>query len=76
MSRILYSFQQNNQSQIRQQLSLALPAVIAQQLVSAVNLVGRYPAVEIVVATTTIRNLIRTGQYQIPHITPGIGAEG
>ena len=62
MSRILDSFPASNQSQIRQQLSLALLAVIAQQLVPAIDRAGRYPAVEIMVATTAIRNLIRTGQ--------------
>ena len=62
MSRILDCFPESNQSQIRQQLSLALLAVIAQQLVPAVNNVGRYPAVEIMMATPAMRNLIRTGQ--------------
>ncbi len=61
MSRILDSFPVSNQSQIRQQLSLALLAVIAQQLVPASDGVGRYPAVEIMIGTTAIRNLIRTG---------------
>jgi twitching motility protein PilT len=62
MSRLLDSFPASNQAQIRQQLSLALLAVIAQQLVPAIGQVGRYPAMEIMVATTAIRNLIRTGQ--------------
>jgi twitching motility protein PilT len=62
MSRLLDSFPASNQSQIRQQLSLALLAVIAQQLVPAIGQVGRYPALEIMVATTGIRNLIRTAQ--------------
>jgi twitching motility protein PilT len=62
MSRILDSFSANNQAQIRQQLSLALLAVIAQQLVPGIAPIGLYPAVEIRVATTGIRNLIRTGQ--------------
>lgn len=62
MSRLLDSFPTSNQSQIRQQLSLALLAVIAQQLVPAIGQVGRYPAMEIMIATTAIRNLIRTGQ--------------
>lgn len=61
MSRILDSFPVSNQSQIRQQLSLALLAVIAQQLVPASDGAGRYPAVEIMIGTTAIRNLIRTG---------------
>jgi twitching motility protein PilT len=62
MSRILDSFSASNQAQIRQQLSLALLAVIAQQLVPGVGPVGLYPAVEVMVATVGIRNLIRTGQ--------------
>jgi twitching motility protein PilT len=62
MSRLLDSFPASNQAQIRQQLSLALLAVIAQQLVPSVDQVGRYPAMEIMVATTAIRNLIRTAQ--------------
>ncbi len=62
MSRLLDSFPAGNQAQIRQQLSLALLAVIAQQLVPAIGQAGRYPALEIMVATTAIRNLIRTAQ--------------
>jgi twitching motility protein PilT len=62
MSRILDSFPASNQSQIRQQLSLALLAVIAQQLVPALGSAGRYPALEVMIGTTAIRNLIRTAQ--------------
>lgn len=62
MSRILDSFPASNQTQIRQQLSMALLAVIAQQLVPAEDGAGRYPAMEVMVGTTAIRNLIRTGQ--------------
>ena len=61
VSRILDSFPAGFQSQIRQQLSLALLAVISQRLLPAANGVGRYPAVEILVATGGIRNLIRRG---------------
>jgi twitching motility protein PilT len=75
MSRILDSFPESNQSQIRQQLSLALLAVIAQQLVPAIGHVGRYPAVEIMMATPAIRTLIRTGKdHQLrSHISTGRG---
>jgi twitching motility protein PilT len=77
ISRILDIFPAGHQSQIRQQLSLALLAVITQQLVPAADGSGRYPAVEILMATTAIRNLIRTGQdHQIrAHISTG-RAEG
>jgi twitching motility protein PilT len=62
MSRLMDSFPTNSQSQIRQQLSLALLAVIAQQLVPSTDRVGLYPAVEIMVATLAVKNLIRHGQ--------------
>lgn len=62
VSRILDSFPMGNQPQIRQQLSLALLAVIAQQLVPGADGVSRYPAVEIMVATSAVRSLIRKGE--------------
>jgi len=73
MSRILDSFPAGHQSQIRQQLSLALLAVIAQQLVPAADGTNRYPAVEIMMATPAVRHLVRTGQdHQLrSHITAG-----
>lgn len=61
VSRILDSFPLGNQPQIRQQLSLALLAIVAQQLVPGVDGVSRYPAVEIMVATSGVRSLIRKG---------------
>lgn len=61
VSRILDTFPSGYQSQIRQQLSLALLAVISQQLLASANGATRYPAVEILVATSGIRNLIRRG---------------
>jgi twitching motility protein PilT len=61
MSRILDSFPAGNQPQIRQQMSLAMSAVIAQQLVPGVDGVNRWPAVEIMIATDAVRALIRKG---------------
>src|ERR1700677_2049346 len=77
ISRILDIFPAGHQSQIRQQLSLALLAIVTQQLVPAADNANRYPAVEILMATTAMRNLIRTGQdHQIrSHISTG-RAEG
>ncbi len=76
-SRILDSFPTGHQPQIRQQLSLALLAVISQQLVPGIDGARRFPAIEIMMATGAIRNLIRTGQdHQIrQHISTG-RAEG
>src|SRR6202008_895055 len=59
--RILDIFPTGYQPQIRQQLSLALLAVISQQLLPTADGTGRYPAVEILVATPATRNLIRRG---------------
>jgi twitching motility protein PilT len=61
VSRILDSFPSANQPQIRQQVSLALLAVIAQQLVPGVDGVVRWPATEIMIATDAVRALIRKG---------------
>src|SRR5262249_16243179 len=61
MSRILDSFPAGNQPQIRQQLSLALAAVIAQQLVPGIDGTTRWPATEIMIATDAVRALIRKG---------------
>ena len=59
--RILDIFPTGYQSQIRQQLSMALLAVISQRLVPAASGQGRVPAVEIMYASSGIRNLIRQG---------------
>ena len=61
VSRILDSFPLGNQPQIRQQVSLALLAVVAQQLVPTRDGQGRWPAVELLIATHPVRNLIRKG---------------
>jgi twitching motility protein PilT len=62
ISRILDSFPEANQPQIRQQLSLAMLAIIAQQLVPAVDGNGRCPALEILRGTDAVGNLIRHAQ--------------
>jgi twitching motility protein PilT len=61
VSRILDIFPTGHQQQIRQQLSLALLAVVAQQLVPASDGTGRYPATEVMLANAAMRNLIRQG---------------
>jgi twitching motility protein PilT len=60
VSRILDAFPSANQPQIRQQLSLALLAVISQQLAPGID-GTRYPAVEIMIATDAVRALVRKG---------------
>jgi twitching motility protein PilT len=61
VSRILDSFPSSNQNQIRQQFSLALLAVVAQQLVPSVT-GARYPATEILMAASGVRSLVRKGE--------------
>ena len=61
VSRILDSFPSNNQTQIRQQLSLAILAIVAQQLVPRADGLGRYPAMEVMMGSNAVRNLIRKG---------------
>jgi twitching motility protein PilT len=61
VSRVLDSFPLGNQPQIRQQLSLALLAIVAQQLIPGTDGARRYPAVEIMSATSGVRGLIRKG---------------
>ena len=61
VSRILDSFPASNQPQIRQQFSLALAAVIAQQLVPGIDGLSRWPATEIMIATDAVRALVRKG---------------
>jgi twitching motility protein PilT len=73
VSRILDSFPAGNQPQIRQQISLALLAVIAQQLIPSANDRERYPAVEIMIATHAVRNLIRRGEDHQIHTAIGTG---
>ena len=66
VSRILDSFPAANQGQIRQQFSLALLAVVAQQLIPsaerAAEKAARYPAVEVLMASSGVRSLIRKGE--------------
>ncbi len=62
VSRILDSFPAANQQQIRQQLSLALLAVIAQQLLPSADGLRRHPVVEIMMGTHAVRSLIRKGE--------------
>lgn len=62
VSRILDSFPAGHQPQMRQQLSLALLAIVAQQLIRGADGHGRYPAVEIMMGSDAVRNLIRRGE--------------
>ncbi|MBI1353008.1 MAG: PilT/PilU family type 4a pilus ATPase [Acidobacteria bacterium] len=62
VGRVVDGFPADQQNQVRQQLSLGLAAVIAQQLVPAKDGPGRYPAVEVLMANHAVSNLIRKGE--------------
>ncbi len=60
IERIIDSFPSEQQQQVRSQLANALSGVISQRLLPW-TAGGRIPAVEIMMATTAIRNVIREG---------------
>jgi twitching motility protein PilT len=58
MNRIIDVFPTDQQSQVRSQLSLVLEGVLSQQLIPKIG-GGRVMALEIMVSTPAVRNLIR-----------------
>jgi twitching motility protein PilT len=59
INRIIDIFPEQQQPQVRAQLSLILQAVISQQLIPRVDGRGRVLAVEVMIPNNAIRNLIR-----------------
>jgi twitching motility protein PilT len=69
IDRIIDVFPPHQQEQVRVMLASCLEAVITQQLVPRANGRGRMPAVELMLATSAIRNLIREAKtHQMPSI--------
>ena len=67
VDRIIEVFPASQQAQIRNTLSDGLRAVISQGLFKRIDRKGRVAALEIMIATPAVRNLIREGKtYQIP----------
>jgi twitching motility protein PilT len=67
VDRVIEVFPANQQEQIRSTLADGLRAVIAQVLFKRVDIKGRCAALEIMIATPAVRNLIREGKtFQIP----------
>lgn len=69
VDRIIDAFPQEQQAQIRTMLSESLKGVVAQTLVKRAEGRGRAAALEILIATPALANIIREGKtYQIPTI--------
>lgn len=77
IDRIIDFFPPHQQSQVRAQLANALQAVISQQLLPRADRPGRVAAVEVMIATPAIRNLIREGKtHQIDSVIETSAAVG
>ena len=59
INRIVDIFPSNQQPQIRAQLSMVLEGILCQSLISRANGTGRCMAMEVMIPTAAIRNLIR-----------------
>jgi len=69
VDRVIEVFPANQQAQIRSTLSDGLRAVVAQVLFKRIDIKGRVPALEILIATPAARNLIRESKtYQLPSV--------
>lgn len=79
VDRIIDVFPPYQQSQIRTQLASTLVAVIAQTLIPKDNGEGRVPAVEILIGTPAVANLIRSGKshqlYNIMQTSSQLGMQ-
>lgn len=62
IDRVIDVFPPHQQQQIRVQLSTILQGVVSQQLLSRIDKHGRAAAIEVMVATPAIRNLVREGK--------------
>ena len=62
VDRIIDVFPSHQQQQVRVQLASSLQAVVTQQLVPTKAKTGRAVAVEVLIATPAIRNLVREGK--------------
>jgi len=67
VDRLVEVFPANQQAQVRSTLSDSIRAVVAQTLFKRIDRKGRCVALEIMIATPAVRNLIREGKtHQIP----------
>jgi twitching motility protein PilT len=77
VNRLVGAFPPAQQSQVRTMVSESLRGVISQRLVKRLDGQGRVPAVEILVVTTAVGNLIRQRKtHQLRSIIQTSAAEG
>ena len=77
VDRIIDAFPKDSQEQVRTMLSESLKGVICQQLLKTADGHGRVAALEIMVGTPALSNLIREGKtFQIPSIMQTARKEG
>jgi twitching motility protein PilT len=62
--RIINSFEAGHQNEVKIQLSSLLRGVVSQALLPNVSGIGRTAAMEIMVCTSSIKNLIREGNFE------------
>lgn len=74
IERIIDVFSPHQQQQVRVQLASSIQAVLSQQLLKTVDGEGRVAAIEVMIATSAIRNLIREGK--VHQITSAMQAGG
>lgn len=79
IDRIIDMFEPHHQQQVRAQLALILEAVLYQQLIPRADGKGRVLAVEVMLGTPAIRNLIREGKthqlYSTIQLSSGQGMQ-
>jgi twitching motility protein PilT len=77
VDRVVNTFPADKQSHIRSMLSTSLRGVISQQLVKRSGVPGRIAALEILVNTPAVANLIRQGKLdQLENVMQSGGAIG
>ena len=65
IDRIIDAFPSDQQNQVRIQLASVLKIIIAQKLLPKADNLGRVPALEILMNTTSVANLIREGKTHL-----------
>ncbi len=77
VERIIDMYPGGQQNQIRSMLSNTLHAVLSQTLFSRIDRPGMIPAVEVLLCTAAVRNLIREARtFEIPNVIETSRAQG